>query len=761
MSRVSAHQQGLATRPWRHPGSGPAVSELRRVLARSVAGYQAVVGGLTLVAAPANLPDARATTLCVLAALLLLAAGIAVLRDRPVLVVTLAIAASVAAEFSSDPTSDVAPGSATYAVLGIGLIALTQFRAPYAALATAVAIALYVAFGLPDLGAVLYRVDMQALTIGCTAAGIGFISMLFASARATDAESDRTRLERIASEAAQAQTQALNEVQRVIHDDVVGALAVIGAGRLDPEDARTRAQQALDRLSTIGTMGERDDGHGDAAGSWPQIVRRILEGVELSVVVDHPEAAAGVPADQIGAIIDASREALRNVARHAGVEEATWRAQVESGRVVVTIADRGCGIGEASPGLGLRVSVMARLAEVGGSAHIDSDASGTRVVLTLPIARSRLSLQHDLSGAYRATMKVAGAEQAHLMALRVAIPMLIANSWVGVRHGLVDRATLWELPLWLAMVGTTIVFGLSLRRREPHPVVYVAISLGVALDTYLGLQVAGEGATVDFRSWMVLGNVICIILLAYVTPLRWAPLYVLPDLAVVAYVAISDPTVAFLATAGALITPLAPLPAGILGHLQRRADARLEEEHTRFVDAQVARASAARIRDVQRAQLATTMREALPFLEELALGTHVADDMTIRRRAGSVAGAVRDDLYAPGVIDRGLRRPAAELRGRGGHLVVRPDVDVTAVRADFDSLLALLLPMVPEDSTVTISQGQHDDVRVVVVPPLVLELPVGHRISATHGVHRSEFVLAVPHLSGDGAARVDEIESLT
>jgi len=729
------------------------VTELRRGLARAVTAFVAVVGACTTAVGLASPTDSALPG--VAAGLLLLASASAVARVRPVLALTLALGASTIAEFASDPTNGLAPGGATYAVLAIGLIALTQFTAPYATAATAAGIVVYVCSGLPDGEAVLYRVDMQALTIGSAAAGIGFIALLFASAAATDEEGERTRVERVHRAAAEAQAKALADTQRLIHDDVVGALAVIGSGRLDPSEARSRARQALERLTAVGVS--RADL--DREVTWSEVASMVVEDIPVSVAIDLPETGPRLELHQAMALVDASREALRNVGRHAGVTSARWGVHREPGHVVVTIADQGRGMAGAPWGMGLRQSVVARVADVGGRAEIRSDPHGTTVTLTVPVAPARSGVQRDLAGAYFTTLRTTGTSRARVLALRVAIPMLVANTWVGLRHGLVDAATLWEAPLWLATIVATIGFAWSLGRREPHPFVYAAIVVGVAVDTGLGLRVAGDGATADFRSWMILGNVIVLILLAYVTPLRWAPLYTLPNLAVVVIVSATDPSVALLATAGALISPLVPLPAGILGHMQRRANRRLEAEHTRLMDAQVGRETAARIRDVERRELSTTMREALPFLEELAVGTHV-DDLTLRRRAGRIAGAVRDDLYAPGVIDAPLRAHAADLRGRGGNLVIRPDVDVSHVRNDFRALLTVLLPSVSPETTVTISQDGAGAVRVVVVPPISLELPPGHGAAVTHRLHRSEFVLGCPHLSGDGTRNSNQIGNL-
>ena len=93
--------------------------------------------------------------------------------------------------------------------------------------------------------------------------------------------------------------------------------------------------------------------------------------------VQHPARrrardALELPAAVVDALAAATREALANVAKHARATRATVRADVARAAVVVRIEDDGAGFdpGRTPFGAGLRHSVQAALARVGGTATL-------------------------------------------------------------------------------------------------------------------------------------------------------------------------------------------------------------------------------------------------------------------------------------------------------------------------------------------------------------------------------------------------------
>jgi signal transduction histidine kinase len=112
--------------------------------------------------------------------------------------------------------------------------------------------------------------------------------------------------------------------------------------------------------------------------------------------------AAGfpVPAAVVTAMAHATREALMNVAQHARTGEARVSVGVtqpgdatDGGLIQVTIQDTGTGFDPDRVDLvrlGVRRSIIERVADVGGSASVRSaPGNGTTVSLSWPAARPR------------------------------------------------------------------------------------------------------------------------------------------------------------------------------------------------------------------------------------------------------------------------------------------------------------------------------------------------------------------------------------
>lgn len=184
---------------------------------------------------------------------------------------------------------------------------------------------------------------------------------------------------------------------RMLHDTVLSTLSLLARGGLDPSDPQVRQRCAADAdylrgLISSGGVSAGNHLQGELAG-----VGRELSAVGLRVHLHCADVPVDLPNDVIRALTDACREALNNVVRHAGVDQAWVTARglepgsdVEAGRlaVTVTITDRGQGFDTrtAKRGLGLRDSIGGRMAEIGGIANIDSSpGQGTSVELAWPM----------------------------------------------------------------------------------------------------------------------------------------------------------------------------------------------------------------------------------------------------------------------------------------------------------------------------------------------------------------------------------------
>ena len=215
--------------------------------------------------------------------------------------------------------------------------------------------------------------------------------------RSLGAGVDAARVQAVLSYARAASADA-GEQERVavaalMHDSVLAALIAAERAQTEREHqlAVSMAREALTRLANA----ESDDPEGSdepVARGWiaDDIERSAGElGVHLEVervgigpaAVEQPS----VPGRVARAVALAATQAIANAVQHA--EGAGLRVRIlRSGSGVrVEVADEGPGVDVAaipSDRLGIRASIFARMAAVGGEATIESGARGTIVALT-------------------------------------------------------------------------------------------------------------------------------------------------------------------------------------------------------------------------------------------------------------------------------------------------------------------------------------------------------------------------------------------
>jgi signal transduction histidine kinase len=210
--------------------------------------------------------------------------------------------------------------------------------------------------------------------------------------RSVAAGVDEARSKAVASYASAAAGAAAEEervaMAALMHDSVLAAL--IAAERADSDRARdlavAMARDALTRLANT-EAAVAQEGSDDPVGA-AQIVaelRRALSELGADAVVEERGTGGLIPGRAARALVLAARQAIGNAMTHAN---GRGLHVIAEGRgddgLTVTILDTGPGfdldaIGEDR--LGIRASIIARMAGVAGTAAIDSDSSGTRVAL--------------------------------------------------------------------------------------------------------------------------------------------------------------------------------------------------------------------------------------------------------------------------------------------------------------------------------------------------------------------------------------------
>src|SRR5262249_61295030 len=136
--------------------------------------------------------------------------------------------------------------------------------------------------------------------------------------------------------------QERDEVAAHIHDSVLQTLTLIQRNCDDPKSvaALARAQERELRSWLYGAPSPVDADESVAAA-----LQRVSDEVEdLHAVKVETVQVGDCPVDErLGALVQSSREAMANAARHAGVESLSAYLEVEPHQVTVFVRDRGCG----------------------------------------------------------------------------------------------------------------------------------------------------------------------------------------------------------------------------------------------------------------------------------------------------------------------------------------------------------------------------------------------------------------------------------
>jgi signal transduction histidine kinase len=187
---------------------------------------------------------------------------------------------------------------------------------------------------------------------------------------------------RRAAEVAAARRADEREQLAALHDGAAATMLAVGMGVVTGREPWLSARATHDLDVLAGGMAA-PHGQVDLGGLLGNIVRRVP--VKVASRIPDPVSVPAVPAV---AICRAAREALVNVALHAGVDVASLLLERRAGVVAIEVADEGRGFDPArvSPHRrGLSLSIVDRMERVGGRATVLSrPGRGTRVRLEWP-----------------------------------------------------------------------------------------------------------------------------------------------------------------------------------------------------------------------------------------------------------------------------------------------------------------------------------------------------------------------------------------
>ncbi|MDT0185262.1 PspC domain-containing protein [Microbacterium sp. ARD31] len=193
-----------------------------------------------------------------------------------------------------------------------------------------------------------------------------------------------------AERAERVRTQERADMAAHLHDSVLQTLALIQKNAHDSTTvARLARSQERDLRQWLFEADTAD------ATTLAGALKEMAADVEAQhpVVVDVVTVGDCDLDESLRPVVLAAREAVVNVAKHAGTQRADVYAETTAGAVDVFVRDRGEGFdvaGVAADRQGVRSSIVDRMARHGGSADVRSaPGEGTEVRLHMPRSQAR------------------------------------------------------------------------------------------------------------------------------------------------------------------------------------------------------------------------------------------------------------------------------------------------------------------------------------------------------------------------------------
>ena len=210
------------------------------------------------------------------------------------------------------------------------------------------------------------------------------------------------------------------EQDRLLHDTILNTLTAIARSG-GTAAAVSQCRQDIGLLRSALTDSDTTHDRGRAGPSPVEAIEAVAAAMRTRGLAVHLEITGGaapdgtpeaglVPGPVVAALAHATREALANVAEHAGTGEAWVTVAVTQPldaagppRIQVTVRDAGAGFDLANVGparLGVRRSIIERVGDWAGSASVRSaPGEGTTVCLRWPAAEPGLVTADTGAGA--------------------------------------------------------------------------------------------------------------------------------------------------------------------------------------------------------------------------------------------------------------------------------------------------------------------------------------------------------------------------
>jgi len=214
------------------------------------------------------------------------------------------------------------------------------------------------------------------------------------------------------------QDEERRHIARELHDSAGQTLTVLGMGlaqlvqkaaRSSPalateaENIRELMQQLHREIRTTSYLLHPpmlDENGLSSALTW--YIEGLRERSDVAISLFVSDEVGRLLSDMELVVFRVVQECLTNIHRHSGSKTASIKIARDSGAIVVEVQDSGRGMSPQkltelrSGGSGVGIGGMReRVRQLGGEMKIDSDGSGTRVSLTIPVAKTALQEKAD------------------------------------------------------------------------------------------------------------------------------------------------------------------------------------------------------------------------------------------------------------------------------------------------------------------------------------------------------------------------------
>jgi signal transduction histidine kinase len=346
--------------------------------------------------------------------------------------------------------------------------------------------AYYAGAALANPGGWLAEAPVELWTVMEAALSWGLHRFVRRGARAADRVVERGERLRRAAAVAAARRLDEREYLTALHDTASATLLMVGAGVVRRHESWLAEQAARD-VEVISGSAAATGGEVDLVELLRDVVRRTplrvrLRGVEPVLL----------PAVDAALLSHGAREALTNVVRHAGVDEAEVRVRLDGDVVTVEILDEGTGFdpgGVSGPRFGVTRSLVERMARTGGGARVESSpGAGTTVRLTYPLSVAEPAGDDAelIATSFQRGLHWAVVVTSLAILLFLDLPKLLANQDAY-------RAVWAQFLAWGGFVAVTLVVAAAMWRGRPlRRWRWVLVALVLALSVVATTSVLPE-----------------------------------------------------------------------------------------------------------------------------------------------------------------------------------------------------------------------------------------------------------------------------